>query len=159
MQDHKIKYGIEGHQAPELDVALWVDGSGNKTEPVHLSDHKNKFKVLYCFQAWCPGCHSQGLPSLQKMVKALEGNDKVVFLAIQTVFEGADSNTYEKMLEVQKEYNLHIPFGHDIGDEKTSNISSTMYNYRTGGDSLVYSYRPDEQSYIQRFSFEYGKGD
>ena len=37
------------------------------------------------------------------------------------------------MLEVQKKYALHIPFGHDVGNESTMNRSSIMYNYRTGG--------------------------
>jgi hypothetical protein len=36
------------------------------------------------------------------MTDALKDNDNVKFLAVQTVFEGASSNTYEKMLEVQK---------------------------------------------------------
>ena len=133
MQENKVKYGIEGRQAPELDIPLWVNGEGNKMAPVKLSDHKGKFKVLYCFQSWCPGCHSQGLPSLPKMVKAFVGNDRVAFIGMQTVFEGADANTFERMLEIQKEYDLQIPFGHDIGNENTRNISSTMYNYRTGG--------------------------
>lgn len=134
MQDQKYKYGIEGYQAPELSNAIeWVDGSGNSTEPVQLNNYQGKFKVIYGFQAWCPGCHSSGLPALQKMVKALEGNDNVVFFAIQTVFEGFHANTKEQLVETQKKYNLPIPFGHDIGNEDTENRSSTMYNYRTGG--------------------------
>lgn len=127
------RFGIEGATAPELDVALWVDGEGNERDEVKLSDYEGKFKVIYCFQAWCPGCHSRGLPSLQKMTKALEGNDKVEFFAIQTVFEGKNANTYKRMKEVQEKYDLHIPFGHDVGDNSTRNISSTMNNYRTGG--------------------------
>lgn len=119
-------------KAPEFDVKDWVDANGNKTEPIKLSDFDGKFKVMYCFQSWCPGCHSVGLPNLQKMVSALEGNDKVAFLAIQTVFEGPDENTFEKMLETQKKYELKIPFGHDAGiDVKTR--STIMTNYKTGG--------------------------
>ena len=67
------------------------------------------------------------------MTEALKDNENVKFLAIQTVFEGASSNTYEKMLEVQKKYNLKIPFGQDNGDESTRNISNIMVNYKTGG--------------------------
>ena len=119
-------------KAPEFEVKQWVDANGNKTKPIKLSDFKEKFKVLYCFQSWCPGCHSRGLPALQKMVEALKENDKVVFLAIQTVFEGHHANTYDKMLETQKEYNLKIPFGHDAGDDGAS-TSNIMKNYLTGG--------------------------
>ena len=67
------------------------------------------------------------------MTQALQRNENVVFLAIQTVFEGNHANTFERMQEIQKQYKLAIPFGHDVGNEDTRNISSTMYNYRTGG--------------------------
>lgn len=127
------KYGIVGYQAPELNVPIWIDPDAKKMEPVTISDHEGLFRVIYCFQAWCPGCHSQGFPALQKMVEALKNNLEIVFLAIQTVFEGADANTFEKVKDIQKEYDLRIPFGHDVGDETTNNISSTMFNYRTGG--------------------------
>lgn len=119
-------------KAPEFDVKDWVDANGNKTEPIKLADFDGKFKVVYCFQSWCPGCHSAGLPNLQKMVNALEGNEKVTFLAIQTVFEGHDANTYDKMVETQKKYDLKIPFGHDAGDDGKSR-SNIMTNYKTGG--------------------------
>ena len=119
-------------KAKEFNVKHWVDANGNKTEQIKLSDFTGKFKVLYCFQNWCPGCHSRGLPALQKMVDALKDNEKVVFLAIQTVFEGFEANTYDKMLETQKQYELKIPFGHDAGDDDKS-TANIMKNYQTGG--------------------------
>lgn len=119
-------------KALKFEVKHWVDANGNKTQPIELSDFDGKFKVLYCFQSWCPGCHSRGLPALQKMVDALKENEKVAFLAIQTVFEGYEANTYEKMIETQKQYDLKIPFGHDAGDDNKSS-SNIMKNYRTGG--------------------------
>jgi len=133
MQDRLTSYGIEGTIAPELNVPQWVDGTGNVMPPLSLKKYRGKFKIIYCFQSWCPGCHSQGLPTLQKMVSALKDNNNIVFMAIQTVFEGKQANTYERMTEIQKEYELNIPFGHDEGDERTDNISWTMKNYRTGG--------------------------
>lgn len=119
-------------KAPEFQVNDWVDLGGNKTQPVKLSDFKGKFKVVYSFQSWCPGCHSKGLPDLKKMVQALKDSESVVFLAIQTVFEGHESNTYEKMVETQRQYDLKIPFGHDAGDDGKSH-SNIMKNYKTGG--------------------------
>lgn len=134
MKNKEVQYGIEGQRAPELSTEIyWVDSDGKEQKPVQLEDYKGKFKIIYGFQAWCPGCHSQGLPAMQKMVKALEGNDRINFLAVQTVFEGAHANTKERMLEVQKQYDLKIPFGHDEGNTNTRNVSSIMYNYRTGG--------------------------
>ena len=131
------QYGIEGRQAPELNIPQWIDGNGNETEPIYLRDFKGKYIVLFGFQAWCKGCHTHGFPALQKMEEALKDNDKVQFLAIQTVFEGAEANTFKRMKEIQQEYNLKIPFGHDIGDASTGNISSTMHNYRTGGTPWI----------------------
>ena len=119
-------------KAPEFNVKHWVDPSGNKTKQIKLSDFKDKFKVIFCFQSWCPGCHSRGLPALKKMVDGLENNNKIYFLAVQTVFEGFEANTYDKMLETQKKYELKIPFGHDAGDDDKS-TSNIMKNYKTGG--------------------------
>lgn len=124
--------GVKVFKAPEFEVHNWIDVYGSKTEPIKLSDFKGKFKIIYCFQSWCPGCHSKGLPDLKKMVEALKSNESVAFLAVQTVFEGHDSNTFEKMVETQKQYNLMIPFGHDAGDDGKS-ISNIMKNYQTGG--------------------------
>lgn len=126
-------YGIEGYKAHEFLVDQWVDADGKKTDPVKLSDFDGKFKVVYCFQSWCPGCHSRGLPALQEMTEALKGNNQVIFLAVQTVFEGHEANTYDKIMETQKQYELKIPFGHDPGDESSHNRSKMMYHYRTGG--------------------------
>lgn len=125
-------YGIAGQQAPELAVTQWVDGSGNPSNPFTLGANKDKFKVIYCFQAWCPGCHSRGLPALKKMSEALKDNPNVTFAAIQTVFEGAHANTYERLLEIQKEYALEIPFGHNTPEEGIR-LPSVMQKYRTGG--------------------------
>ena len=118
--------------APEFNVKVWVDVNGNKTDQVKLSDFEGKFKVVFCFQSWCPGCHSIGLPNLQKMVEAISTNGNVAFVAIQTVFEGHNENTFEKMLEIQQRYNLRIPFGHDAGDDGKSR-SNFMQKYQTGG--------------------------
>ena len=127
--------GIVGQKAPELKVKQWIDAEGKVTEPVHLADYKGKFIVLYSFQAWCPGCHSKGLPALKQMTDELKDNSNVAFMAIQTVFEGAHANTYERMVEIKDQYAIGVPFGHDPGDEGTSRrkTSSTMKSYRSGG--------------------------
>jgi len=119
-------------QAKEFEVNQWVDANGDAIAPIRLADYNGNFKVIFCFQSWCPGCHSNGFPSLQKMYKALKGNDKIKFLAIQTVFEGFHKNTFEKMKEAQQQYQLKIPFGHDAGDDGKSG-SNFMKNYQTGG--------------------------
>jgi thiol-disulfide isomerase/thioredoxin len=119
-------------KAPEFRVNDWIDANGKKSDEIKLSDFKDKFKIVYCFQSWCPGCHSKGLPDLKKMVEELKDNWNIVFLAIQTVFEGFESNSYDKILETQEKYDLKIPFGHDAGDDGKSR-SNIMTNYKTGG--------------------------
>ncbi len=66
-------------------------------------------------------------------MNALDKNKQVTFFAVQTVFEGIQTNTKDKLIETQNKYELKIPFGHDIGTEKTGNRSSIMHDYRTGG--------------------------
>ena len=118
--------------AKEFEVNQWIDAEGISTEAIKLSDFKGKFKVVYCFQHWCPGCHSKGLPDLKQMVDALKGKNDIAFVAIQTVFEGFESNTYNKIVATQKQYELKIPFGHDAGKDGKSR-SIIMQNYQTGG--------------------------
>ena len=122
----------EVFKASEFHVKDWIDANGNKIEPIQLSDFKEKFKVVFCFQSWCPGCHSKGFPDLKKLIEEFHENKDIVFLAIQTVFEGYHENTYSKIIEAQKQYNLKIPFGHDAGDDGDS-VSNIMLNYQTGG--------------------------
>ena len=119
-------------RAPEWHVKHWIGANGKVSEQIKLYDFKGKFKVLYCFQSWCPGCHSKGFPDLKRMVEAHAGNKNVVFLAVQTVFEGYEANTYEKIIETQHQYGLPIPFGHDAGDDDWSR-SNIMTDYQTGG--------------------------
>jgi thiol-disulfide isomerase/thioredoxin len=117
-------------KAPELRVEQWINADGKElSSPINLSDYEGKFKIIYCYQHWCPGCHSHGLPSLQRLVNEFKDNDKIAFLAVQTVFEGTDVNTFDKLRETQKKYNLDIPFGHDPGDGR----STIMEDYKTGG--------------------------
>ena len=128
-----IKYGIDGFKAHEFGVDQWVDANGDSINPIKLSDYDGKFKVVYCFQSWCPGCHSRGFPALQEMAQALKNNKNVAFIAIQTVFEGHHENTFDKIIEIQEKYGLKIPFGHDPGDINSQNRSKIMQHYRTGG--------------------------
>ncbi|MBX2983151.1 MAG: TlpA family protein disulfide reductase [Flavobacteriales bacterium] len=122
---------MRGGTVPELRVARWVDGEGNPTEPQTFAQRSGLFKVVFCFQAWCQGCHSMGFPTLKKLVEAFRGDDRVSFLAIQTVFEGLHENTWEAMLKNQQEYGLGIPFGHDTAEE--GEFPRTMVDFSTGG--------------------------
>jgi peroxiredoxin len=41
-----------GRQAPELNLSIWIDGNGKKTESIGLSDYRGKVVYLYFFQDW-----------------------------------------------------------------------------------------------------------
>jgi len=45
-------YGILGRPAPELNLSGWIDGNGQKIEPVRLEDYRGKVIYLYFFQDW-----------------------------------------------------------------------------------------------------------
>lgn len=53
------------------------------------------------------------------------------FAAVQTVFEGAKTNTIARLRETQLRYGLSIPFGHDPVAEGRR-LPTMMTDYRTG---------------------------
>ena len=139
-------------KAPEFLVNSWIDINGNKIEAIKLSDFKGKFKIVFCFQSWCRGCHTKGLPDLKRMVDSLKENENVIFLAVQTVFEGHHANTFEKMVELQKRFDIQIPFGHDAGDDGKS-MSNIMQNYKTGGTPCFIFIDKDDYVVYSDFHF------
>ena len=114
---------------PELRVPQWIDANGKPSEPLKLADLGDGFKVIFCFQHWCEGCHSHGFPTLKTLVETLSGQG-AGFAAVQTVFEGHDTNTFERVREAQLRYGLDIAFGHD---PDIGGCSSVMADFATGG--------------------------
>ena len=141
-------YGIKGQIAPELHVDYWIDENGDPAT-FKLADHEGKWVFLKCFQSWCPGCHSHGFPALKQISDALADNPKIVFAGIQTVFEGHYTNTVDKVREIQLQYDLRMPMGHDPGPENGS--PKTMVNYRTGGTPWMILINPDREVIFNDF--------
>lgn len=126
-----MSIGIASRKAPELRVPIWIDGEGQPRAPLTLAELGSGYKIIYCFQHWCPGCHSRGFPALRRLVKAL--SDKGFgFAVVQTVFEGADQNTADKLRGTQLAYDLKIPFGHDP-TPKDAQYPTVMEDYRSAG--------------------------
>ena len=69
------------------------------------------------------------LPALKTLVNKLSGHG-FGFAAVQTVFEGAQTNTFERLRENQERYGLAIPFGHDAAEGRYPTV---MADYRTRG--------------------------
>lgn len=147
-------YGIVGQFAPELEVSDWIGPEGDPTG-FSLGEHNDKWVFLKCFQSWCPGCHSHGFPALQEISAALAGHSHVVFAGIQTVFEGHTVNTIDKVREIQLQYDLRMPMGHDPGAPGVS--PTTMRNYRTGGTPWMILIDPQRRVVFNDFGIDVNK--
>lgn len=133
-----MQFGQLHDTAKELRVPIWISADGAPLEhPVKLADLGEGMKIIYCFQDWCPGCHSRGFPTLKVLHDGIK--DKGVgFAVIQTVFEGADVNTVDKLRVNQERYDLDMPFGHDPGPKPSlapgaGNYPTFMEDYRSAG--------------------------
>ncbi len=145
-----------GQPAPELRVDIWIDGAGQPTKkPLQLADLGDGFKLIYCFQHWCPGCHSHGFPTLKMLVKALDGKG-FGFAVIQSVFEGFEENTVDKLRPTQERYGLAIPFGHDVQSDGAG-LSTFMQDYQTGGTPWFTVIDPEGQVIFADFQLDPGR--
>ena len=74
-----------------------------------------------------------GFPTLQKLTHAYKNQNQVIFLAVQTVFEGYAYNSQDKLRKNQLEWGLNIPMAHAAGNAQTHAIPEIMQQYRSGG--------------------------
>ena len=123
------KPGILNQPAPNWEVDNWVQ-LPDEVKTIDVGDYKRKVIYLYNFQSWCPGCHTHGFPAMQHLISTYKDNENVVFVAIQTAFEGFTANTEATALKTAQKYDLSIPVGHSGSSKKRSAI---MMKYRTGG--------------------------
>ncbi len=121
--------GILGKKAPSWGVDTWVNVADDGVKP-DVKNYRGKVVYLYCFQSWCPGCHKHGFPTLKALESKYGDQPDVVFVAVQTVFEGFSSNTEAKARAMAERYGLSIPVGHSGAEGKRPPI---MTGYRTGG--------------------------
>jgi len=147
--------GIVGSTAPELKVSYWIDSNGKERHPLKLAELGPDFKVLFFFQNWCPGCHTDGFPQLKRLIDHLEHRG-VGFAAIQTVFEGMDTNTKDKILVNQRRHHLKIPFGHDA--PLTANLyPATIEDYRSRGTPWFVLINPNNVVIYNDFRLNFEK--
>lgn len=142
----KIASVMLGKTAPAWNVEKWFNTKEGKA--LNPSDFKGKVVYLYCFQSWCPGCHSHGFPALQKLVAKYQGDDKVAFVAVQAAFEGFKRNTAKTAQKAAKKYNLSIPIGHS---GSPGNKPAIMTGYKTGGTPWVIIIGPDGKIRYSQF--------
>lgn len=121
-----------GAHAQPLGVTRWVDASGQPLAEYGLEQMGDGYKLIFCYQHACPGCHTQGFPDLIRLMESLHGSGHVRFAVVQTVFEDWEDNNYEAMLQDQARYALPVPFGHDDGGPGRAG-SVLMQRYGNGG--------------------------
>lgn len=138
-QSTSPKRGIVGKPAPPLLVDQWVHTSETGSTP-SLEKLRGDVVVLFFFQSWCPGCHSSGFPTVQHLSDHFDGNERVHFIAVQTAFEGHQSNTPSRAASTVKQYDLKIPVGH-AGSE--GNHPRVMRDFRSGGTPWLVIIGPD----------------
>lgn len=138
-----METGIAGLPAPPLENVRWIDEKGDERSPLTLAELGQGFKILYFFQDWCAGCHRHGFPAFVTLAEELR--DKGVGLAaIQTVFEGSEINTFDRLRESQRRYGLRVPFGHAVADLASGDAApAIMEAYRSGGTPWFVVIAPD----------------
>ena len=140
--------------APPLENIRWINEDGDERGPLTLADLGQGFKILYFFQDWCAGCHEHGFPTFVTLSDGLR--DKGVGLAaIQTVFEGSDVNTFNRLRENQRRYGLRVPFGHAAADPAAPNtVPAIMEAYRSGGTPWFVVIAPDGRVVYDGFQLD-----
>lgn len=138
-----MEMGIVGQPAPRFADVQWIDENGDERSPLTLAELGQGFKILYFFQDWCAGCHAHGFPTFVTLAEELR--DKGVGLAaIQTVFEGSEVNTFDRLRENQRRYGLRVPFGHADADSASADaVPAIMEAYRSGGTPWFVVIAPD----------------
>src|SRR5688500_14180980 len=115
-----METGIVDLPAPPLENIRWIDENGDERSPLTLAELGQGVRILFFFQDWCPGCHAHGFPTFVTLAENLL-NKGVGLAAIQTVFEGSEVNTFDRLRENQRRYRLRVPFGHAVTDSSSAN--------------------------------------
>ena len=147
--------GIAGKIAPNLRVEHWLDYTGKplRKKP-EITDYKDKLLYIYCWQHWCPGCHSQGFPTLKKLIDEFGEDPDINFLAIQTPFEGRHINTIDKVKTTAEKYGLKIPMGH-TQTQPREKIPFFMQDFRTGGTPWGILIGPDRRVLVNGYELDH----
>ena len=141
-------------RAPELRVPFWIDGEGEALAGLKLADLGTGYKIIFCFKASCPSCHSRGFPAMQKLVTHLAGKG-FGFAVVHTAFDDDPFNSQERLRENQLKFDLKIPFGHD--PKNGESYPTVMQDYRTRGTPFFLVIDPAGALVFADFSLDVDK--
>ena len=141
-------------QAPEFRVPYWIDAEGTERSPLTLAELGTGYKIIFCFKASCPSCHSRGFPTMKKIVDNMQGKN-FGFAIIHTAFDDDPQNSQERIREMQIKYDLKVPFGHDPKNGEA--YPTFMQDYRTRGTPFFIVIDPNNQVIFADFSLSADK--
>ena len=87
-------------------------------------------------------------------MRAFKNEIQVKFLAVQTVFEGYDYNSRDKLHKNQLEWDLNIPMAHAAGNPQNHQIPAIMKKYRSGGTPWTVLIDPKGKVVYNHFHIE-----
>lgn len=114
------------HDAPELDVAEWVN-----SDPLTLADLRGRVVLVEAFQMLCPACVTHGLPQAQRVQERFRPED-VTVIGLHSVFEHHEAMTPVALRAFLAEFRYRFPVAVDRPAERGS-IPSTMRRYDLQG--------------------------
>jgi len=125
-----------GTLAPDFTVTA-MDG-----EPVSLSDYRDKVVLMNVWATWCPPCR-QEMPSMERLYKALEGEDFEILAVSVDAPEGetdAAGNKGGNLAAFAKEFGLTFPLLHNpSGDiEDLYQTTGVPESFIIGKDGVIY---------------------
>ena len=135
-------------KAPELRVPIWYGPDGAPLPDLKLADLGTGFKIIFCFKAMCPGCHSFGFPTMKTIYDGLK-NKGVGMAVIHTAFDDDPQNSQDKVPEMQTKYDLPIPFGHD--PKVSGKYPTFMQDYKTRGTPFFIILNPQNEIIFSDF--------
>lgn len=140
--------------APELRVPYWIDEAGHEREPLKLADLGESYKIFFAFKGTCPSCHSFGFPAMKTIYEGLKDSG-VGMAVIHTAFDDDPRNTQDRIHELQSEFKIPLPFGHDpkVGE----NYPTFMRDYGTRGTPYFIILDPNNQLIFSDFRLDPNK--
>ena len=93
-------------------------------EHFDLDRMPGRFKLIFCFQDACPGCHATGFPALARVVDAFRGATSSGSPQSRPCSRTSVRTPGSACWPITPATRWAFPFGHDAGDEQDGAGSS-----------------------------------
>jgi thiol-disulfide isomerase/thioredoxin len=132
----------------------WANVPGGLDAPTPET-FADKLVFVNCFQSWCAGCHSEGIPLHKAVNLVYENEPDYVGLYMQTVFEGYSTNTFQNGLNtLVNDHDIVDPFyAHHPGEPPES--PHFMQEFDVGGTPWSVLFGRDGELIVSFVSYDY----